>query len=314
MPLARDLLASGEVSTSALAALVAAREACPGAYVRDERLLVDAARTVSVAELRAVVAYWRQRVDAARAAVDEEIRYEQRGLYVSPLLDGMVRVDGDLDPETGQVLMTALAAVCDADARSRRDDPDLRSPAQRRADALGEVCRQWLDAPTRPTVGGERPHLVITMDLESLEARAGRRCELTDAGVVPGEAARRLACDADVTRVIVDARSEPLDVGRRTKVVPPSLRRAVIVRDGGCRFPGCERPPGWCDAHHVEHWADGGATSLKNLVLLCRPHHRLIHQRGFRVAMRGGRPWFTRPDGSMLTDRGPPRGDRLRAG
>ncbi len=302
------------MSASAVSALVAARETCPEAYARDEEMLVDAARAVSVAELRAVIAYWRQRVDAGRAAMDEGIRYERRALYVSPLLDGMVRVDGDLDAETGQALMSALAAMCDAEARARGEDPDLRSPAQRRADALGEVCRQWLESATKPTVAGERPHLVVTMDLESLEARAGRRCELTDAGVITAEAARRLACDADVTRVIVDARSEPLDVGWRTKVVPPPLRRAVIVRDGGCRFPGCERPPGWCDAHHVEHWADGGATALGNLVLLCRPHHRLIHQHGFGVVMQHGRPWFRRPDGSMLPDRGPPRGGRLRAG
>jgi hypothetical protein len=207
-------------------------------------MLIDAARAVSVAELHAVIAYWRRRVDAGRAAMNEVIRYERRALYVSPLLDGMVRVDADLDPETGQVLMTALAAVCDAEARARGGDPDLRSPAQRRADALGEVCRQWLDSATRPTVGGERPHVIVTIDLESLEARAGRRCELRDASVITAEAARRLACDAEVTRVIVDARSEPLDVGRRTKVVSPPLRRAVIVRDGGCRVPGCERLPG----------------------------------------------------------------------
>jgi hypothetical protein len=107
MPLAREALANGEASTSVVAALMTAREASPEAYARDEALLVEAARAVSVAELRTVVAYWRQRVDAGRAVVDEEIQYERRALYVSPLLDGMVRVDGDLDPEIGQVLMRA---------------------------------------------------------------------------------------------------------------------------------------------------------------------------------------------------------------
>ena len=215
----------------------------------------------------------------------------------------MVRVDGDLDPETGQTLISALRAVTDAEARTG-EGPDLRSPAQRRADALGEVCRQWLGSLTRPIVAGERPHVVVTMDVASLEGRAGRS-ELEDVGQITPEAARLLACDANVTRVITDARSEPIDVGRRTKLVSSSLRRAVVVRDRGCRFPGCERPPGWCDAHHVRHWADGGETSLANLLLLCRPHHRAIH-RGFGVHMVDGSPVFSRPDGTALGERAPP--------
>jgi len=96
-----------------------------------------------------------------------------------------------------------------------------------------------------------------------------------------------------------------VDVGRRTPVVPASMRRAVVVRDRHCRFPGCDRPQSWCDAHHVVHWAKGGSTSLANLVLLCRRHHRLVHGR-FRLRMMEGRPVFTRPDGSILEDRAPP--------
>ncbi|HEX9694604.1 MAG TPA: HNH endonuclease signature motif containing protein [Actinomycetota bacterium] len=124
-------------------------------------------------------------------------------------------------------------------------------------------------------------------------------------GTITPETARRWACDASIARVITIGRSEPLEVGRRTPVVPASLRRAVVVRDCGCRFPGCDRPHGWCDAHHVQHWADGGPTSVSNLVLLCRPHHRLIHQR-FGMEMVHGRPVFHRPDGSPLEDRAPP--------
>jgi hypothetical protein len=99
-----------------------------------------------------------------------------------------------------------------------------------------------------------------------------------------------------------------LDVGRRTSVVSPALRRALAVRDGGCAFPGCDRPYAWCDAHHVRHWAHGGETALSNLVLLCRPHHRSMHARGFGVAMSDGRPTFTRRDGMPLEDRAPPSG------
>jgi hypothetical protein len=108
-------------------------------------------------------------------------------------------------------------------------------------------------------------------------------------------------------RVVMAGASEPLDVGRRTPVVPPAMRRAVIVRDRVCRFPGCDRPHTWCDAHHVVHWADGGPTAVPNLVLLCRRHHRMVHRRGgFTLELLEGRPVFRRPDGSMLEDRAPP--------
>jgi hypothetical protein len=117
---------------------------------------------------------------------------------------------------------------------------------------------------------------------------------------------RRLACDASVTRIVLGPRSEPLDVGRRTAVVTGALRRALIARDRACRFPGCDRHHGWCDAHHVRHWADGGATGLHNLVLLCRRHHRAIHEGGFGLGMEGTHPVFRRPDGSILEDRAPP--------
>jgi hypothetical protein len=226
----------------------------------------------------------------------------------------MVRVDGELDPSTGQTVITALRAVEDADVRSGvgnrsgeqhspSAEPDARTPAQRRADALGEICRQWLDLAERPLVSGDRPHVVVTMDIASLERRAGRRLDLEDVGRIDGEAARRLACDSNVSRVITDAASQPLDVGRKTKVVPPALRRAVAVRDGGCAFPGCDRPSSWCDAHHIRHWADGGSTSLANLVLLCRRHHRLVHHRRFSVEMTNERPRFFRANGTVL-DRG----------
>ncbi|MDP9299060.1 MAG: HNH endonuclease [Actinomycetota bacterium] len=131
----------------------------------------------------------------------------------------------------------------------------------------------------------------------------GSTGELDHAGPIPAETARRLACDASVMRVVMSGRSEPLDVGRRTSVVSPAIRRAVIVRDRRCRFPGCDRPHTWCDAHHVVHWADGGPTALPNLVLLCRRHHRIIHQpRGFRLELEDRRPIFRRPDGSVLSD------------
>ena len=215
----------------------------------------------------------------------------------------MVVVGGRLDTELGATVTTALQAVVDSWVRAGA--PDDRSPAQMRADALGEICRWWLDRTDRPEVGTERPHVTVVVDVETLERRARGAAELDGAGPVSTDTARRLACDAIVSRVITSGRSEPLEAGRSTRVVPPSMRRALVVRDRGCAFPVCDRPPSWCDAHHVRHWADGGPTDLANLVLLCRRHHRMIHA-GFEVRIESGRPLFRRPDGTPIADRAPP--------
>ena len=310
MPVTREALEAGDISLSGVKVLVATREVDPAAFARAEEQLVEAARIHSVNDLGRVVGYWRQAVEREHAAQGEEKLREQRRLHASVSLLGMVRVDGNLDPETGETLLTALGAVLDAEARSGQGEDD-RTPAQRRADALGEVCRQWLDGAGRPTVAGERPHLTVTVEADALPvagsspAVTSPTSELDHVGPVSPETARRIACDASMMRVVMSGRSEPLDVGRRTPVVPPAMRRAVIVRDRHCRFPGCDRPHSWCDAHHVVHWADGGDTAVPNLLLLCRRHHRMVHH-GFRLELLDGRPVFSRPDGSMLEDRAPP--------
>jgi hypothetical protein len=304
MPETRRALDDGELSLSAARLLVAARDADPEMFTRSEAELVEAARIHSMQELQKVAAYWRQRAERERSLDSEERLRERRHLHALVSFLGMVRVDGDLDPETGETLLTALGAVLDSEARSREKD-DHRTPTQRRADALGEICRQWLDSSERSNVGGERPHVTVTVDADALASDG--EAKLDHAGPVPSQIARRVACDASVMRVVMAGRSEPLDVGRRTPVIPPSMRRAVIVRDRHCRFPGCDRPQTWCDAHHVLHWADGGKTALSNLLLMCRRHHRMVHRAGgFRLELLDGRPVFRRPDGSVLEDRAPP--------
>jgi hypothetical protein len=292
------------VSASAVEVLASAREAAPEPFGRSETALLEAARSMGFAELRATTDAWRVAADRDLASQEEDNRHERRRLDFCPDVVGMTRVQGELDAEDGQVLITAIRAQMDSETRSARR-VDARTPTQRRADALGEICRQWLGSGDRPAIGGERPHVVVTIDMDALTRRRTGNARLEDTGAITPEAARRIACDADATRVITRGASQPLELGRRTRVVPPGLRRAIAVRDGGCRFPGCGRPPGWCDAHHVRHWADGGDTSLSNLVLLCRPHHRAIH-RGFRVEMVESRPVFRRPDGSPIHDRAPP--------
>ena len=312
MPVTRRALEDGDLSMSAARVLVDARDADHEAFRSSEATLVEAARIHSMQDVRRVAAYWRQAAEREAALDGEEKLRERRRLHASVTFMGMVRLDGDLDPETGETLLTALGAVLDAESRAASPD-DVRTPAQRRADALGEVCRQWLDREDRPTVAGERPHVTLTVGTDALAGDdgagndgPGALRELDHAGPVDPALARRIACDGTIRRVVLAGRSEPLDVGRRTPVISPALRRAVIVRDRGCRFPGCDRPHSWCDAHHVVHWADGGPTALPNLVLLCRRHHRMVHQRGgFRLALEDGRPVF-RSDGSPLEDRAPP--------
>ncbi len=220
MPSTREALEAGEITSSAVDVLMPAHEVDPKAFAQAEDYLVEAATTLSIPDLGRVVGTWRRAAEDARGPEFSEQAHERRRLHVSPTLAGMVRVDGDLDPETGQTVISALRAVCDAEVRSQED---VRTPAQRRADALGEICRQWLDRTDRPLVGGERPHVTVTVDLQTLEGRLptpGSGAELEDVGPISSEAARRLACDASVSRVITSGASEPLDVGRRTSGGP----------------------------------------------------------------------------------------------
>jgi len=302
MPAVRDALLDGEISVSDAARLVEARQTAPEDFGAVEDLLVDSARRLDVRSFHRAVAHWRRLAESEDAAKAEMERRDRRGVRLSRTLGGMFRIDGMFDPEGGSVLDAALSAEV---SRAARSPGDPRTPAQCRADAIVELARRYLDSSDREVTGGERPHLTVVMDLETLEGRTTAPVELPSGGEISPASARRIACDASVARVITNGRSEPLDVGRRTPVVPASLRRALVIRDGSCRFPGCDRPVSWCDAHHVIHWADGGHTKLRNLVLLCRRHHRSVHE-GFRVEMVDGRPRFTRPDGELLEERGPP--------
>jgi hypothetical protein len=299
MPRTRKALERGEVSAAAAEMLVKAREAAEAAFETQESALVSEARKLPVGALRTRLSEWVQKMDPDDVEARAEVRYIRRRLDVFPAADGMVRVNGDLDPESGSPVIAALGAIVD---RELRNGSDQRTPGQRRADALAEICSAWRGSKGGDEDPRDRPELTVIVDLQALRGSSEGRCELPEVGSITPETARRMACDASVARVITSGSSEPLDVGRRTAVVPASLRRAIAVRDGGCRFPACDRPAGWCDAHHVVHWADGGETNLSNLVLLCRPHHRMAHQ-GFSIetTMLGHR--FRRPDGTIIEDR-----------
>ena len=315
MPIARAALEEGELSLSSARVLATAREFDHEAFAKAEEALVDTARVHTVNDLSRLAGYWRETAAREKALAGDVSAVERQTLHASKTFLGRVRADADLNAETGELLLTALDAVLSSEARSQEKEKggehevvDERSPAERRADALSEILRQWLDLADRPVVAGERPHVTLTVGVDTVKGLAASSCELEHTGPVPTETAEPLLCDCSVARVVLSGRSEPLDVGRRTSVPPPSLRRAVIVRDRHCRFPGCDRPSTWCDPPPVVHWRKGGATALQNLVLLCRRHHRLIHHRRFRVEMVDAKPVFRRDDGTVLTtgDRAPP--------
>ncbi|MDQ2884107.1 MAG: HNH endonuclease [Actinomycetota bacterium] len=207
--------------------------------------------------------------------------------------DGGYELGGWLDREAAEIVRSALSPLS-APRPTTDTEVDLRDAAQRDADALVELAQRALEAGALPTEGGERPQVVVTMSLGVLQGRIGA-ASLALGGPINADVARRIACDARVIPVVLGARGEPLDIGRASYTVPIAIRRAVLVRDGGCAFPGCSVPARWCEIHHVAHWADHGPTSVGNCVALCGRHHRLVHHSHWRIDMTGGIPLFHPP-------------------
>ena len=296
LPLLSSAMQHGQLSYSKVRALtrVATRE--------NERRLLDFARCGTAAHVERLVWGWR-RVDRMAEAKDERRRHQTRELRTWVDDDGMVVVRGRLSPEIGAVVQRALEAASERlrqEAKSTDPATAEITIGQRRADALGLVAESALTADLDRGTAGDRYQVVVHVDEGVLEADdAPGQSVLEDGPYVSAETSRRVACDA--ARVIMrhDRNGRVLDVGRRTRTVPPALRRALTARDHRCRFPGCSARH--CDAHHVRHWARGGATKLDNLVLLCRRHHRAVHEEGFTVTLRDdGEARFTRPDGRPL--------------
>ncbi|NJC84683.1 DUF222 domain-containing protein [Planosporangium mesophilum] len=226
----------------------------------------------------------------------EERAYVGRELRLSPLPgEGRVRVAGWLDREAAAVVQAALDPLC-APGGFGADGGEPRTPGQRRADALVEVCRIATACTELPDNGGDRPQVVVTVDYDTLRYQVGA-ATLDDGQLLSAAAARRLACDAAILPAVLDGAGQVLDVGRQQRLFTGALRRALVLRDKGCAFPGCDRPPRWCEGHHVIHWADGGPTNRDNAVLLCGHHHRLIHHSDWRVTINptDGHPDFTPP-------------------
>jgi hypothetical protein len=207
--------------------------------------------------------------------------------------DGGYELAGWLDREAAEIVRAALSPLA-APRPATDPDIDLRTAAQRDADALVDLAQRSLQSGDLPTEGGERPQVVVTVSLAVLQGRIGT-ATLALGGPINADLARRIACDARVIPVVLGSRGEPLDIGRASYTVPTAIRRAVIIRDRGCSYPGCSVPARWCEIHHVVHWADHGPTSVGNCVALCGRHHKLIHHSHWRIDMTGGIPEFHPP-------------------
>ena len=207
--------------------------------------------------------------------------------------DGRLGLEGFLEAEHGAAFRSLIDQLAGPRPASE-GIPDLRSTPQRNAEALLEICGLARAAEQCPSTGGEPAHLTVTIDWDAL--RTGLGLATLDYGThISAAEARRWACDAKIIPVVLGGQSEPLDVGRAMRTVSLAIRRALVARDRGCAFPGCDRPPGMCQAHHALHWIDDGESNVENCVLLCETHHRHVHRTGWEVLIHPGHVEFIPP-------------------
>jgi len=313
--------ASGEVSYSKVRAMTRVATAA------NESVLVNVARHGTASHVEKLVRKyrWTERRDAGKLAHAHANRavhyfYDDADTFV---------LHARLPAEIGAIVRKALDAARDVLRESEVDvgphapgefsygtwaltEPE-NSPAARRADALRHLAETFLTGLSEETDGtpsADRYQVVVHVDQAVLTQacaasdREPHLSEVDDGPALALDTVRRLACDATLVGLVEGEGGEPLDIGRKTRSIPPALKRALRARDRGCRFPGCDRTR-FTEGHHVRHWADGGETKLANLVTLCSFHHTLIHEGGFGVtATDDGLFVFTRPDGRRIPDAG----------
>jgi hypothetical protein len=301
LPLLATALAAGQVTAAHVRTLAANTRTLPAGLVTDsEAFLVDAATKLDSARYGVFLRQWVAVTAPGRYEADSERRYDSRWLTLATTYDGMGALQGMLHPEATHLLASALDALL---AANPADDP--RSRRQQRADALIDLVELARAHDLLPTPGPHRPEVVVHAPAATATGEPGAPpASLDGTGpLTPAEFAR-ISCDATWRRLILDAMAVPLSLGRATRGIPTGLRKFVALRDGHCRYPGCARRAAYCEVHHVTHWTHGGHTDASNLVLLCRYHHHLVHDRGQHLVLHpDGRLDVTKPDGTTLTTR-----------
>ncbi|MBX5461740.1 MAG: DUF222 domain-containing protein [Steroidobacteraceae bacterium] len=311
LPKISAAMSRGELSYSKVRALT--RIACP--ETEDTLLMIALHGTAHHVER--IVQQFRRAKEAEELSREAQ-QYAGRCFSYFHDSDGSLVLKARLPADVGALVIKALDAAVNemhapdvpAETGSGRhagaDSSDRPSWAVQRADALGVLAESFLKHGAQSLSGGERQQIIVHVDATTLRDGTAGRCEIEHGPSLPAETARRLACDSAVVRLLEDKDGEPLNVGRRTRSIPPALRRALQARDRGCRFPGCTHTR-FVDAHHVQHWAQGGETRASNLVLLCRRHHRFVHEGGVQIqVLDDGAFRFVKPDGQTL-DSVPPQ-------
>src|SRR5215475_3029659 len=302
LPLLAQALPRGELSYAKVRALT--RVATPETEAR----LLAVGRAGTAAHVERIMRSWR-RVDRQAEAREAKKRHASRGLHVRHDEDGMVVVTGRLEPEVGALLVQAVAAARETlYQRTRKtghvsaETRETSTMAQQQADALALVAETALHHGMDPGTPGERYQVVVHVDAPALaDPDQPGQSVLEDGARVSAETSRRLACDAGRVVMRHDEDGRVVEIGARTRTIPSALRRALHHRDRGCRFPGCGVRFG--QGHHIRHWARGGPTTLSNLALLCRRHHRAVHEEGYQLERQpDGALQFRRPDGRLLPE------------
>src|SRR3989475_1584 len=288
LPETTAAFANGDVGFQHVAVLARTAEHVGAAAVRkEEGTLLQAAQTMDPGQFVTVAKNFEHRVDAAGALAEANHAYQRRYFHIAEPVDGLVRLEGVLDAEGGATLRTALQAFM----KPLKDDP--RTYGQRNADALVELGRQG--SGSKHNGAGPRPQLIIRASLDTLAGIKGAPAgELEGGGTVPAETVQRYACDSAISRITGQAELEH-ELNHASRTPPAPTPRAPQARDRHCVFPGCSRPLIWCDGHHLVWWTRGGATALPNLALLCRPHHRMVHEEGWMLERTKDGHWKARP-------------------
>ncbi len=295
------LVRSGDLTLSQFEVLAHAWSNHPEAFATDEAALAESVVGLSWTDTRRAVTYWRCLYDEPEELSDPD----PSRLHSSKTFGGRGRLDGDLAPEDHNLLETALEPLISELVNSTPED-QLPSRSILRAMALTELIRRHLASDQSPSDHGNRPQVAVIVPWDTLRGADDQPAELGDGTLISAADARRLACDAQVCRLLTGPNSEILDLGRSRRSVSPAQWRALVIRDRHCRFPGCRRPASWCDAHHTLSWTELGHTDLGDLCLLCRHHHTLIHRQGWTITNQGNGTFvFTRPDATTLAN-GPP--------
>ncbi|MHA7199558.1 HNH endonuclease signature motif containing protein [Arthrobacter alkaliphilus] len=313
-------LASGAIGSRSAGIITMAvekvRPMCsPEKAAEVERALARTAEENDQDFLSRVARRWVEAIDQDGPEPSEEsLRYHQ-GAFLRRPRHGLQHVEIFATTEQYEHLLTVMnTATNPRIGAPRGTDPsagepsaqlDRRSRAQKLLDGLVGACKLALAAGYLPATGGHRPHILAIINHTELfssrdHQEPGEPAVLgtgsfTFTGPVPAAALRKLACDADIIPVVLGGESQVLDIGRASRIFPPQIRKAITARDKGCAFPGCTMPAPWCEAHHIEYWSRGGATSTGNGTLLCSHHHHLIHKEDWHIQVNDGIPWFIPP-------------------